>query len=413
VTRPSGNAVLLATLDTKGEEAAFLRDRLHGLGVPTITIDVGILGRPRFAPDIDRHTVMNAAGVTIEEMGRLSAGDAIRRMMQGASVVTLRLYQDRRFGGILGLGGGKGSNICAAAMRGLPFGVPKMLLSTVASRRSHQYVGVSDLIVVPTVADLIGVNRITGTVLSNAAAAMAGMLKSEPYESSGRSIVAISAMGATSLGAINCSARLRTNDYEPVVFHCTGLGGQALEQLIREKQVHALLDLTTTEIVNELCGAGASAGPGRLNIAQEMALPQVVAPGGLDMLIFPGSDQVPERYRDRLRYEHSPTAILVRTTWEENHLAGKLIGERLRTSPTACVVIPRRGVSEYDKEGVVFYDPSCVSAFESGVRDTAGDKIEIIPVDAHINDLEFAEVAVRILVRQIEQGQNLRRAVKQ
>ena len=400
-----GTVGILGTLDTKAVELGYLKKRCSDLGLRTLVIDLS-LGETEdisdCAADVSRQEVLSAAGLRKEDFEGKTIGEAIRMMTIAAEKTTAHMYADGKFSGLLGIGGGRGSHLCASAMRAAPFGVPKILVSTVAGRTSGPFVDTSDLIIVPSVSDLVGINRITRTVLSNAAAAMYGMVSARRDVTPDAPLVAISALGVTTQGAMKCLALLRAQGLEAAIFHCNGLGGRVMEKQIRDGRVSAVLDLTTTELADELLGGMGSAGEDRLEAAGRMGIPQVVVPGALDMLLFHSADRIPSTYATRLRYEHTPTAILVRTSAEENFALGRMVGDKLlKAKGSVSVLIPTHGVSDYDKPGARFYLPEAVAAFEKGLREVASDKLSIESLPLHINDDDFARRAVSVLIELI------------
>ncbi len=355
--------VLVGTLDTKGAELAFVRDRLHAQGLETLTIDAGSVGPPSFAPEISREDVFRRARTSlaaIRDMG--DRGRAVAKAAEGVAAIIADLQTQGRVDGIFALGGSAGTTIGTAAMRALPVGVPKVMVSTIASGQTRSYVGGSDLALFPSVADLAGLNRITRRVLANAADALAGMIKGQrerPVDlGPERPIVTATMFGVTTPCVDRAREVLDAAGCEVLVFHATGVGGQAMEGLIRDGQVAGVLDLTTTELADELVGGVLSAGPDRLEAAIRAGVPQVVSVGALDMVNFGPKETVPEKYRGRLLHVHNPNVTLLRTTPEENAALGRRMSEILRRATAPVIVIlPIGGVSALDAPGKPFYDP--------------------------------------------------------
>jgi uncharacterized protein (UPF0261 family) len=397
--------VLVGTLDTKGQEYAWLRDRLRNLGVDTILVDTGSKGEPSTTPDISSADVAQAAGA---DAGQLAAagdrGPAVAAMTRGAVEVVKRLRAEGHLDGILAMGGSGGSSIAAAAMQALPVGVPKLLVSTMASGDTRPYVGAKDVAMLYSVVDISGINALSERILGNAAAAMAGMVTALPpagqaqEERAARPMVGATMFGVTTPGVEAARARLEELGYEVLVFHATGTGGQSMEALARDGYVTAILDLTTTELADDLAGGMLSAGPDRLEAAGELGLPQVVSLGALDMVNFGPVDTVPERYRDRTFYEHNPTVTLMRTTREESAELGRRIGRKLSAAKgPVTLLIPLRGVSMLSTEGQPFHDPAADAALFDAVRESAGPNVDLREIDADINDPEFARAAADAL----------------
>ncbi len=387
--------VLLGTLDTKGAEYDYLRARVREAGCEVILIDAGVLGRPLATPDISREEVARAAGADVAELAaRGDRGAAIETMAAGATAIVLDLFRQGRLHGILALGGSGGSALATQAMRALPVGVPKLMVSTLASGDTRPYVGASDLAMLYPVVDIAGINRISERILTNAAAAIAGMARA--YESFRPSAASKPLIGATMFGVTTpcvteARRQLEERGYEVLVFHATGTGGQAMETLVEAGYLAGVLDITTTELADELVGGVLSAGPQRLEAAGRAGVPQVVSLGALDMVNFGPIDTVPERFRGRNLYKHNPTVTLMRTTPEECAELGRIIAQKLNQArgPLA-VFIPRRGVSLISREGGPFYDPEADRALIEGLKANLRPEIEVHEWDTDINDPAFA-----------------------
>jgi uncharacterized protein (UPF0261 family) len=385
--------VLVGTLDTKGEEYDFLRDRVRDLGVEVILVDAGIMGEPLAEPDITRQEVAAAAGADVDELA--AAGDrgaAVEAMAEGAAIVVSGLYTEGRLDGILGLGGSGNSALVTHAMRALPVGVPKLMVSTVASGDTRPYVGAVDIAMMYSVVDIAGVNRISAQIMTNAAGMIAGAVQGRmPDLGSDRPLIGASMFGVTTPCVTAARERLEEHGYEVLVFHATGTGGQSMEALARGGFLAGVLDVTTTELADELVGGVLSAGPDRLEAAGALGLPQVVSLGALDMVNFGPRDTVPERFAGRNLYVHNPTITLMRTTPEECLELGRQIGRKLSaaTGPTA-LYIPLRGVSMIAIEGQVLYDPDADAALLEGLHATLGTAVEVHELELDVNDPEFA-----------------------
>ena len=382
--------VLVGTLDTKGREYVFLRERLEQAGVATLLIDVGTQGPPRTPADVGREEVAAAGGFDVTALN--DRGTAVEAMCAAVPSVVRRLFDEGRCQGVLAAGGSGGTAIATAAMRALPVGVPKLAVSTMASGDTSAYVDVSDVMLMPAVTDVAGLNSISARVLANAAAAMAGMVTAAPVDLGGsRPIVAATMFGVTTPAVTAAREELERRGYEVLVFHATGTGGRAMEGLIEAGLVAGVLDLTTTELADDLVGGVLSAGPHRLEAAGRCGVPQVVSLGALDMVNFGPRDTVPERFAGRNLYVHNPTVTLMRTTPEECAELGRRIGAKLSaaTGPVALFV-PLRGVSALAGEGAAFADPDADVALLAGLRETLAPSVEVHEVDAHINDESFA-----------------------
>jgi uncharacterized protein (UPF0261 family) len=393
---------LVGTLDTKGPDFAFLAGRLRAAGVEVIVVDAGTGDPAGPAPDIDGDAVAAAAGTS--RAGLRAAGDrgrAVTEMGRGAAAVIADLAARGRVGGVLAAGGSGGSSIAAQIFAALPVGFPKLLVSTMASGDVSPYVGARDVAVMYSVVDVAGINRISRLVLGNAAAAMAGMVTARERaardaagpDTDDRPLVAASMFGVTTQAVETARARLAGFGYEVLVFHATGAGGRALEALAEARLVSGVLDLTTTELADDLVGGVLSAGPGRLTAAGAAGLPQVIAPGALDMVNFGPPDTVPAAFRGRLFFEHNPTVTLMRTTPAEMAELGARVGRKAAAATGPVEVFwPDRGVSALDADGQPFRDAAadeaCLEALEA---ELAPAGLAARRVDAHLNDPVFAE----------------------
>jgi uncharacterized protein (UPF0261 family) len=382
--------VLAGTLDTKGHEYHFLRDRLHEHGVDVLVVDVGVYA-PQIEPDISREEVARSAGENIGELA--SAGDrgaATEAMGRGAAALLMSLHAQGRVQGLLGIGGSGGSSIVTTAMRALPVGVPKLMVSTLASGDTRPYVGAVDVTMMYSVVDIAGINSMSARILTNAAGAIAGMAGASMPSMEHKPLVGASMFGVTTPGVTRARERLDELGYEVLVFHATGTGGQSMETLAAGGFLAGVLDLTTTELADELVGGVLSAGPDRLEAAGAAGLPQVVSLGALDMVNFGPRETVPPRFEDRTLYVHNPTVTLMRTSPDECRELGRQVGRKLSaaTGPTALFV-PRRGVSMIAVAGQPFHDPQADEALRAGLAETLVD-VERHDLDLDVNDEQFA-----------------------
>ena len=401
---------LVGTLDTKGPDFAFLAGRLRAAGAEVVVVDAGTGQPDGLIPDVDGDTVAAAAGTTRAEL-RASAdrGRAVTEMGRGAALVVADLVARGRVGGVLGAGGSGGSSIAAQVMSALPIGLPKLLVSTMAAGDVSPYVGAKDVCIMYSVVDVAGINRISRQVLGNAAAAMAGMVAAREQaavEADDRPLVAASMFGVTTPAVEAARARLAGLGYEVLVFHATGAGGRALEALAKERLVSGVLDLTTTELADDLVGGVLSAGPERLTAAGAAGLPQVIAPGALDMVNFGPPATVPGKFSGRLFFEHNPTVTLMRTTPEEMAELGARIGHKAAVAKGPTQVFwPDRGVSALDADGQPFYDPAADDACRQALeRELTAAGRTLQRVDVHINDPAFAAMMVDRLHQMITDG---------
>jgi uncharacterized protein (UPF0261 family) len=398
--------VLIGTLDTKGVEYQYVRDLLRERGLETLVVDAGVTGPPHFAPDVPRERVFEAAGTTLAAVLRAGdRGQAVEAAARGAARLAVDLHRQGRLDGVLGLGGSAGTTIATAAMRALPFGVPKVMVSTLASGQVQPYVGVRDVLMMYSVVDVCGLNRISRTVLANAAGAVAGMVQqaagSRQQAASGedRPLVSATMFGVTTPCVNAARGRLEEAGYEVLVFHATGVGGRTMESFVGDGLIAGVLDITTTELADELVGGVLSAGKDRLTAAGLRGVPQVISLGALDMVNFGPSDTVPARFAGRRFYQHNPTITLMRTTPEENDRLGKEIAEKASAArgPTA-VLVPLRGVSAIDRDGQPFWWPEADQALFQSLRHWIGPQVRLVELDLHVNDPEFARTAAETLL---------------
>jgi uncharacterized protein (UPF0261 family) len=398
---------VLATLDTKGHEAAFVKQQLASRGIDVTLVDTGCLGQPQVACDIDRDAVFAAAGIQRDELVRCGdRGEAVTVAARGAQRLTHEAFLSGRLSGLLGLGGSAGTTIATAAMRQLPLGVPKVMVSTMASGDVRGFVGARDIIMINSVVDIAGLNRISRIILGNAAAAMAGMLqvraRDEPTVD--RPLVAATMFGVTTPCVEVAREILEEAGYEVLVFHATGSGGQAMEGLIRDGLIAGVLDITTTELADQLVGGVMSAGPERLSAAAQRGVPQVVSVGATDMVNFWAIDTVPTEFRQRLLHRHNENVTLMRTSVEECRQIGQRIVDQLRgASGPLLVLLPAHGVSAIGRHGQPFDDPRARQALFDAILDgLPADQVRVL--DNHINDPSFAQAAARALLDLITSG---------
>jgi uncharacterized protein (UPF0261 family) len=381
--------VLLGTLDTKGVEYAFLRDRLLEHGVDVLVVDVGVYEPVGLEPDIARDEVAPNVAALASAADR---GAAVTAMAAGAEAVVQRLHGEGKLDGILALGGSGGSSIGSRAMRALPVGVPKLMVSTVASGDTRPYVGAVDVTMMYSVVDISGVNSVSARIMANAAAAIAGMAGATVPSLEAKPLIGATMFGVTTPCVTRARERLEELGYEVLVFHATGAGGQSLEALVRDGFLVGVLDTTTTELADELVGGVLSAGPDRLEAAGAAGVPQVVSLGALDMVNFGPRETVPPQFEGRNLYVHNPTITLMRTTPDECAELGRTIGRKLSaaTGPTVLFV-PLKGVSMIAVEGQPFYDKDADDALLAGLHETLGPSVEVHEVDTEINDPAFAD----------------------
>lgn len=394
--------VLLGTLDSKGTEYAFLRDRVLDQGCEVVMIDGGVLADPVYPVDYSRTDVAAAAGADLQAL--IDAGDrgaAVEAQADGAAAIVTKLYEEGRVNGILAMGGSGGSSLASFAMRKLPVGVPKMLVSTMGSGDTRPYVGTADIAMMYSVVDIAGINEISSRILGNAAAGIAGMAKAhEAYVpvGEGKPLVGAMMFGVTTPAVNTAREWLEDHGYEVLVFHATGTGGMSMEALIASGYITAALDLTTTELVDELVGGVLSAGPDRMEMAGKVGIPQVVSLGALDMCNFGPLDSVPAKYKDRNLYVHNPTVTLMRTTPQECAELGRILAEKLnKVESPLTLFVPLQGVSLIATEGEVFYDPDADKALLDNLRANLSPSVDVVELDTDINDPTFATAMAKKL----------------
>ncbi|MFB6619631.1 Tm-1-like ATP-binding domain-containing protein [Streptomyces sp. NPDC056367] len=401
------NVVLVGTLDTKGAEYGWLRERLLRAGVEVVLVDTGIMGEPRVPADVPREAVARAAGAELSEL-RTAAdrGAAVTTMARGAEATLLRLHAEGRLQAVLAIGGSGGTSIATRAMRALPLGVPKLMVSSMASGDVSPYVGSADITMMYSVVDIAGINSISAPVLANAAEAAAGMAKGFARASlelrrparlgaGPRPLIAASMAGVTTPGVDAARERLTELGYEVLVFHVSGTGGRTLETLAGQGVFAGVLDLTLSELADDLCGGILTAGPDRLSAAGRAGIPQVVSLGALDMVKFGPVETLPERVRYRRVKVHNPSITVIRTTEAECAELGRRVAAKLRTAtgPTA-VCLPLRGLSTLGAPGGPYHDPAADRALFSALRDgLRGSAARLHDYDTHINDPAFGRAA--------------------
>jgi uncharacterized protein (UPF0261 family) len=393
--------VAAGALDTKGADYEFLVERLRSHGVNALTVDFGVLGDPLFVPDVTNTEVARAGGV---ELGALRQSKdktlAMRVMAEGLPRVLSRLREEGRLDGVCGMGGSGGTTILSAGVRRLPIGIPKLLISTVAAGDVSAYVGSADVTLMHSVVDVAGLNRISRQIYTNAAAAIAGMVQAVRPESTGeRPLVAASMFGNTTACIDRARVSLDGAGWEVLVFHATGTGGKTMQRLASEGFLAGLLDLTTTELADEVCGGVFTAGPERVKMGAASAIPVVLAPGCVDMCNFGPRESVPGKYNSRLLYEWNANVTLMRTSVEENRRIGGLIAETAnRCAGPSVVLLPLRGVSMLDSPGGPFWDREADHACFDAIRSRLKPGLSVIEVDANINDPVFADRATQVFL---------------
>lgn len=392
---------VLGTFDTKGKELKFIKECIEEHGLKTLCINTGVF-EPVVEPDISSAEVAAAVGADInaivEKRDRATATEVLAK---GTEKLIPQLYAEGKFDGIISIGGSGGTSLATPAMRQLPLGVPKVMVSTMASGDVSPYVGTSDIVMIPSVVDAEGLNDISKVIFSNAANAVVGMVQNrKEIESDGKPLLAATMFGVTTPCVKAAEDYLHEQGYDVLVFHATGTGGKCMEALIDQGFIKGVLDLTTTEWCDEVVGGVLNAGPDRLTAAGKNGIPQVVSVGALDMVNFGPMDTVPAQFKDRNLYKHNPTVTLMRTTADELKSIGHEIATRLTDATgKTTLMLPLKGVSMIDVEGQPFYDAEADKVLFDTLRtELADSNVEILELDTDINDKEFAVAAAKKLI---------------
>ncbi len=392
--------VVVGALDTKGEEFAFVKAQLKKKRFKTVVIDFGVLGEPAFQPDISRAEVCAAGGGELERFRFGEHKDeAMQAMSTGLAVIVRHLHDAGLLDGIIGMGGSGGTSIATSAMRALPVGVPKLMVSTIGGGDVSAYAGTKDITFMPSIVDVAGFNRISRLIYTNAAGAIAGMVgMSRPEATEDKPLIVASMFGNTTKAVDHARGLLEQQGYEVLVFHATGTGGKTMESLIADGLISGSLDITTTELADEVCGGVLSAGPDRCWAASRAGIPAVLVPGCVDMANFWGVDTVPEKYKGRNLYQWNPNVTLMRTNADENVKMGQMLAAAANaaTAPVA-ILLPLKGVSQLDSPGGAFWDEAADRACYEAIKQNLKRSIPVIEVDHNINDPEFSAKAAETL----------------
>ena len=395
--------VMLGCFDTKGEDFSYLLECIQAKGQKVISINTGVMeSTASFTIDFDNNVVAEASGTSLEIIRNSGdRGKAVDLMGQGAAKILATLVTENRIKGVIGMGGGGGTYIALSAMQVVPLGMPKFCLTTLAAKDLSRQVGVKDITLMPSVVDVAGLNSISKLLIQQAAAAICGMVDVKVEESDKKKkSIAISMFGNTTKCVDKCTELLKDKGYEVLAFHATGVGGATMESLILEGCFDAVLDVTTTELADDLCGGICSAGPERLTAASKMGIPQVVVPGCLDMVNFAHLDTVPDEFKSRQLYSWAPDVTLLRTNAEENKTLGERLATKLNESKVATtIMLPKKGISQIDSKGDIFYQPEVDHVLFESIKEHATSSISVIEMDAHINDEAFAVALVENLIK--------------
>lgn len=392
---------VLGTLDTKGQEHAYVAELIRQRGHQTLLIDTGTGSAPTVTADVSREEVAEVGGVDLAGLiSRKDRGEAVTAMAGASAMLLTRLVNDGRIQGVISLGGGGGTAISTTAMRALPIGFPKVMVSTLAAGNVAPYVGTKDIVMIPSIVDVSGINRLSRTLLARAAGAICGMVETVIPEGKDKPLICASMFGNTTECVNAAKTILEEAGYEVLVFAATGTGGRIMESLIESGLITGVLDITTTEWADELVGGVLNAGPHRLEAAGRMGVPAIVTPGCLDMVNFGEPASIPEKFKDRLFYPHNPQVTLMRTSPAECAELGRILAEKVNayTAPVT-VLLPLKAISVISATGQPFHDPEADAALFAGIKSHLRSDIPVVEVDCEINAPEFAEACTKALLK--------------
>lgn len=404
---PGKTIAVLGTMDTKGREMQFVRAEIEKHGQRALLIDTGVVGQPNGHADVTREQVAAAGGTPLATLLQSPSREVAAPVMaRGATELVSQLVGRGEIHGLLSLGGTQGTTLSTSVMRALPYGFPKVMVSTMASGDVSRFVDIKDITMMFPVTDILGLNPVSRKMLSNAAGAVSGMADSDlALDTAGRPLVGVTTVGITTEGAMKAIEVLEAAGCETIVFHAVGTGGRAMEQLMREGVITAVLDLATIEVANHMYDALLNGGPERLTVAAGLGLPQVLCPGAIAILVYGPPDSIPAPFKGRTYIPHSPLITDVRLTRDEQVAVGREIARRLRENRGPCTfVIPRKGYDSYSAEGQGFWDPEADAAFVEVLRSELPPSVTLVERDADINDPAFATEVATMLVEQIERA---------
>ena len=395
-----GKVLLVATLDSKGDEVAFLKKQLDAHGRSVCVMDVGTAGSPKFPGDVTRETVASRTKIPIAVDG---PAEALNAMASGAIAIVKELFKAGEISAIAGVGGGKGAGVFHQITCDLPYGFPKVLVTSARPALLAEIATTSDTILLPTVVDLMGINRFTRAVLINAASMLCGLEWAEEESRPGKT-VAVTAFGVTTPAVQSVMSRLKGSDVSVIVFPANGAGGRSMESLIANGEFDGVIDLTTTEMADLLLDGTASAGEDRLTAAGAVGIPQAIAPGAVDMANFGPPESMPNHLAGRTTYRHTPMTTLVRTSPDETAEIAHQTAARLnRSTGPVAIFWPGQGVSDYDRPGNPFHDPVANVSWRDAMKQTLRADIPVLATDFHINDPEFGELCADWMIDQLNE----------
>jgi uncharacterized protein (UPF0261 family) len=401
---------MIGAFDTKGSEYAFMRERILARGHEVLTVNTAVLGSSDLFPvDVGAGKVAEAGGGSLEQLReRKDRGEAMKVMCAGALAIVRSLHNEGKIDGIIGMGGTGGTTVVTSAMRALPVGVPKVCVSTAASGDVAVYVGTKDITMIPSIVDVAGINRVSRIIFSRAAGAICGMVEADiPQSRENKPVITASMFGNTTDCVNACMEKLSAKGYEILVFHATGTGGKTMESLVQEGLVDAVLDITTTEWADTVCGGIFDAGEERLDAPGRMGIPHLIVPGCVDMANFGGLDTVPEKYKKAKRtlYEWNPSVTLMRTNSQENERMGKIFAQKANAAKgPVAFLIPLKGVSILDGDDQPFCDRQADKAMFDAIKANLKEGVTVVEMDNNINDTEFSAKAVEMMLELIERA---------
>jgi uncharacterized protein (UPF0261 family) len=393
---------MIGAFDTKGAEYAFVRDAILARGHGVVAINTGVMDTTKLLPvDVEAAEIAAAGGSDLEALrAKQDRGAAMKAMAAGAARLLPRLVKERSLDGVIGMGGTGGTSVIGAAFQALPIGFPKLCVSTAAAGNVAPYVGTKDIVMMPSIVDVAGINRISRLIFSRAAGAICGMVESEPAQSTDdRPVITASMFGNTTTCVNACVETLTQKGYEVLVFHATGTGGRTMESLVDDGLVDAVLDITTTEWADTVAGGVFDAGSDRLSAPGRRGIPHLICNGCIDMVNFGAPSTVPEKYKGRLFYEWNPSVTLMRTDIEENRRMGQAFAEKANAAKgPVAFLLAMKGVSILDGDGERFCDRAADQAFVDALKQDLRPGIPVVEFDANINDPAFSTKAVEMML---------------
>lgn len=398
---------VLATLDTKGAEAEFVKEQISSLGGKAVLIDLGLIGEPNTAPDVNRETVSQRGGSSLTELLKdPQRQEAAPVLIAGAIAILDEMVANQQVDAVLGFGGTQGTSNCAAIMQALPYGLPKILLSTMASGDTSSFVDIKDITMMFSVSDILGLNPLSRTMLANAAAASWGMAQSQVklVRKRNTAVIGMTNLGVLTDGAMHALELFRQAGHEVMVFHAVGSGGRAMEQLMKEGHIDAVFDYALGEISDEVHGGFRAASPERLSVAGSLGLPQVLCPGGTEHIgVFTKANTIPEQYKNHVSVFHNPIIFVPRLNASDMQQVAASIGKRLQTVRSkAVMMLPLEGTSRYSTAGEALHDSAADSAFFEALEQHLPEAVSLEKHPFHVEEPAFVEACVNRLLGMLD-----------